>query len=146
MTSLKINRFKNAEHARTIYYVSSEHGDTIDVLMRPEYWAHVAHALKSGDRIEVLAEDNTFYAEFHVFAAFPGGARVGLLRYEVFAANAKSVGMSDLGTPDYRVEWKYNRYKWCVIRTSDGVVISKEHADEEAARNWLTEYRKALAR
>lgn len=146
MATLKTSNFKNAEYARTVWHVESEHGETIDQIMRPEYWAHVAAQLSPGDRIEVIAQDNKFFAEFHVFARLVGGAKVGLLRYEVFADNAFEVGMTDLGVPDYKVVWKYNKYKWCVQRVSDGELISKFHVDEKAAHDWLIDYRKTLAR
>jgi hypothetical protein len=146
LVALKIPRFKNAEHARTVWQAMSEHGEKLEDIMRPEYWANVARNLKPGDRIEVIAEDNAFFAEFHVFGVAPFGAKIGLLRYEVFAENAAEQGMTDLGIPEYEVKWGFNYHKWMVKRVSDGQTMVAKLASKKEAEDWLLEYRKSLAR
>jgi hypothetical protein len=141
-------RIGNAEHKRTIWDVDAAAGDTLLDLLRPDYWSHVARNLRPKDRIEVICEDNSYFAELYVFEASSNWAKVGLLRYDVFAENAAQHGVTAQGTPEYKITHGGNVHKWRVIRTADGECITKNQpfTTQREAEEWLFEYRKALAK
>lgn len=143
---LENKRFGNSEHKRTVWDADSAVGDTLVDLMNPAYWSHVARNLKAKDRIEVTCEDNSYFCELYVFEAGSNWAKVGLLRFEEFGANAAQHGMTNQGTPEYKITFGGNFHKHRVIRTADGEVMSSGHATQKAAEDWLFEYRKSLAK
>jgi hypothetical protein len=145
-TVLNSKRFGNSEHKRTIWDADAAHGDTIADLLRPDYWANIARNLKPKDRIEVICEDNSYFAELYVFEAGSNYAKVGLLRYEVFAENAAQHGFTNQGTPEYEISHGGNFHKWRVIRVSDKEVLNSQLPTQKAAEDWLFEYRKSLAK
>lgn len=145
---LEVNRFGNSEHKRTIWDVDSAAGDTLADYMRPAYWSNIARNLRAKDRIEVTCEDNSHFCELYVFDAGNNWVKVGLLRFEEFGQNAAEQGLTAQGTPEYKIAFGGNLHKWRVIRTADGVCITKDmpFLTEKAAQDWLLEYRKALAK
>jgi hypothetical protein len=147
-TTLNSKRFGNSEHKRTIWDADAAVGDTLLDLMRPDYWSNIARHLKSKDRIEVVCEDNSYFAELYVFSAGTNWVKVGLLRYEVFAENAATNGLTMQGTPEYKITHGGNVHKWRVIRLADGECITKNtpFITQREAEDWLLNYRKALAK
>lgn len=145
-TSLNSKRFGNSEHKRTIWDADSAAGDTLADLMRPDYWANVARNLRPKDRIEIICEDNSYFAELYVFECAVNWAKVGLLRYEEFAENAAEHGLNNFGVPEYDISYGGNYHKWRVKRNSDGEVLVAQLPTEKAAQDWIFEYRKSLAK
>jgi hypothetical protein len=145
---LEVNRFGNSEHKRTIWDVDSAAGDGLVNYMNPAYWSNIARNLRPKDRIEVTCEDNSHFCELYVFEAGMNWVKVGLLRFEEFGQNAAQHGLTNQGTPEYKITFGGNLHKWRVIRTSDGECLTKNQplATEKAAEDWLFEYRKALAK
>lgn len=143
-TVLNSKRFGNSEHKRTIWDADSAAGDTLSDLMRPDYWANIARNLRPKDRIEIICEDNSYFAELYVFEASTNWAKVGLLRYEVFAENAENNGVAV--DPEYIVTHGGNYHKWRVVRVNDGEVLVSQLLSQKAAQDWLFEYRKSLAK
>lgn len=146
MATLANARFQNAEHARNVWQAISVHGETLADIMNPAYWAHVARFLKPCDRIEIVAEDNSFFAELYVFTATNNAALTGLLRYEVFAENAAGAGITLMGQREYEVSFGGNFHKWRVKRLSDGEPLVSQLPSQKAAEDWLFEYRKSLTK
>jgi hypothetical protein len=142
--SLNSKRFGNAEHKRTVWDADAAKGDTLADLMRPDYWSHVARNLRPKDRIEVVCEDNSYFAELYVIDAGTNWANVSLLRYEVFAENEANHGVAK--DPEYKISHGGNYHKWRVTRLSDGEVLKSQLPTEKAAQDWLFEHRKSLAR
>lgn len=76
MTALTPTRFSLAEFKRTIHYVTPEAGTAFKQVLDPTYWVHVARSLAVGSKIELLAEDNSYYAELLVVDKIDGGVIV----------------------------------------------------------------------
>ena len=132
MTQLASNRLHLAEHRRNIFDVVPEHGTPFDALMDSGYWAHVSAKLKPGDRIEVRAEDGSYYAELIVQDAGRLYAKVAVLTHvKLDAVEVKEGGLSLDG---YEVAWKGPQLKWCVLRGKDRL---KDNMTKGEAIHWM---------
>ncbi len=139
---LNISRFSLvAEFKRKISQCIPEAGTTLEQMLDPSYWAHVAAKLAPMDRIEVNAEDGSFYAELLVMSASKIGANVKPLHFINLGAPV------DMETPDIGMMVKYAgiHAKWRVLRTSDGAKVRDGFATREEAVLWMNDQAKALA-
>jgi hypothetical protein len=132
-----------AEFRRTTYSVVTEGGTTVDEILRPEYWSHVARKLKPYDKIEVLAEEGTFYLELLVLRVLTGAVVVKLLNHAELESSP-AAGDED---PDIEIKYSGPIKKYRVTRKSDGKVLAEgeEVATRQMAEQFVIEYRKALA-
>lgn len=138
MTQLAPNRMHLAEHRRNVFTVVPEHGTSHEELLKDGYWAHVSAKLKPGDRIEALAEDGAYFAEFIVQDAGRLYAKVALLRHvPLDAVEVKEGGLVAAG---YDVKWKGPQRRWCVLRGQD---ILKDGMDKGSAVSWAQNHAKA---
>lgn len=138
MTQLASNRLHFAEHRRNIFDVVPEKGTPFEVLLKDGYWAHVSAKLKPGDRIEVRAEDGSYFAELMVMDAGRLYAKVAVLMH--VKLDAIEVRESDMAVADYRVEHCGPQLKWCVLRGKDRL---KEGLDKASAVQWMQSHAKA---
>src|SRR5689334_14206607 len=60
------SEFKGVEYARTDYRFAPEKPMAIEDLTRPRTWAHVASKLRSGDVIEAVAPDLSWFVRLLV--------------------------------------------------------------------------------
>lgn len=139
---LVIPRLKSAEYDVRQLVVTAEAGDSIDDILKPEYWAIVARNLQVGDEITVRTDDELFYAKLLVRQVGPVWAKVHLLSYTDL--QPKDV-TAEVVKPQFTVEWGGQHHKYRVRRTSDNAVVSSGHADKETANNWTAEHMKAIA-
>lgn len=128
MKQLPVTGMQQAEFARTVWDATPPAGTTLDDMMDPAYWVHVAAKLKPWDRIEVRAEDGTWYAELVVRMATRTAAVVAQVHYVQLGAPATVAKADDI----YEVEFKPAQ-RWRVRRLSDGIVMSSDHATREEA-------------
>ena len=142
MTQLAISRFKQAEYERTVYSVVPEHGTPFDAVTEPDYWAHVSARMRPGDRIEVQAEDGSYWAELLVRDAGRLFAKVSVLR-KVDLDEETVTGELPVSS-DMTIKWRGPHLKWCVLRGNDAI---KEHCQTKGeAGSWLSDHIKALAK
>ena len=78
---LPLAHFKQADNLRNIWCVQAARTVTQEQFLDETYWAHVARMLRAGDRIEIMPEDNTYFAELMVLATGRLYAQVELMRY-----------------------------------------------------------------
>ncbi len=57
---------KGVEYARTDYRITPEKPIALDDLLKPRTWAHVASKLRTGDVVEVVAPDLSWFARLLV--------------------------------------------------------------------------------
>ena len=135
-------RMKPAEFARTVY-VATAHANTIpEDLCKPEYWAHVASSLKPWDRLEVRADDGTWYAEGLVLEVGRGWSRCHLLKVE----NLSSIDVAQtqaIQLAGYEIQYRGEFSRWSVIRKSDRAVVREELGTQGSALDWVHERLKA---
>ena len=135
-------RIEPAEYRRTVY-IATAHENTIpEDLLDPAYWAQVSATLKPWDRIDVRANDGTWYAEYLVLDAGRTYAKVQMLSSH--ALTTGDVAMSQLtAMSPYEVVYRGPHDMWSVIRKSDRAVVHEKAATQGAAVDWMTNRLKA---
>ena len=128
---------RQAEFSRSIYAMTPEYGVTVEDLLTPEYWVNVGAMLRPLDRIEVTAEDKSYYVEILVLSAEKNDVRVKCLR---------SVDLTDpqmnnaKEAPGYEIKWSGNTEKHRITRLSDGTILNKGFQTKAEADQWLSDY------
>ena len=125
-------RIDRADFARSEYFLSAPPGTTVDQVVDPDFWLHVARRLKVNDRIEIVAADGSFDMEVRVTAIDPRGlwAHVRPLRV---AEGQFAVPEASGAYPDkdgYTVEWG-GPHRWRIVRGND--VVARDFPDQAAA-------------
>lgn len=122
-----------AEHAVVTYFDAPAAGVTFEDVMKPEYWTHVAPSLRPGHRIEVNAEDGTFWAMLLVVEAERKSARVVTLQHVQIEERAPAPEQSDVF-----VKYRGPKVRYSVVRTADNEVLKDGFQTERAAQEWIT--------
>lgn len=137
--------FQQAEYERTVYVVRVEKGVDPKVLEQdPAYWAHHSPKLKPWDRLEVRAEDGTWYAEYLVLDSSRNWTRVRRIMF--VALTTPDVAQTQANVMDAKqiaaqFEVKHRGSKgWSVLRLSDGAVIKEGMAQRDDANAWLATF------
>jgi len=135
-------RHKQAEFERVEHRVYPEVRHSVEDLLRPEYWAHIAPRFTSGDMIEAVWEDSSRYAQLYVLRAELDLVSVALL-YKVDLAKTPST--RDFSEEEfYEVKWKGPLHKFTVVRKSDGKELAKEFKTKHEAEEFIVDYKKDL--
>ena len=141
MTQLATARIQAAEQMRNIWFVTPEHDTPFESILDPKYWAHVSWQFKPRDRIEVDAEDGSYFAELIVLDAGRLFAKVAVLRKHEFA-KADVTGEEDSG---FEVKWAGRHSKWRVIRKADKAVLKEGFEDKQAGLVWVAGHMRSIA-
>lgn len=151
MIKLQPTRLKTAEFERTIYAVSPEDGTKFEGMLHPAYWANVAQKFKTGDRIEVTAENGDWFAELMVVASARLWAKVVPLRFvELSAApipahDSEAPSQDGPDTKDFEVGYAGVKAKWRVVRKADKQTMRGGFQTKNEAEKWLDDYVKAIS-
>ncbi|WP_447867240.1 hypothetical protein [Rahnella bonaserana] len=118
-----------AEYKRSVYIVQAKHGQTFEEFKDPEAWAHVSPNFKKFDKVELIAEDGSFYAEGLVIKITRTTAVIHF--YLHCELNEKAESTEDAA---YYAAFA-GKAKWRVIRRSDSEVVEShiESKDEALA-------------
>lgn len=136
-------RFKLGGHYTQDWEVVVETGTTVDDMLKPEFWAHVAKQLRQYSKIKVLPDDGSYYAELLVQSAGNVWAKCVVLHHVEFTARQPSAAEA----PSHTIEYAGPHHKWRVVSNAgDRPVVSKEHASREDAALWLNDHLKAIGR
>ena len=135
-------QFGDAEYRRRDVIATPEPGTTLDEMLSPLYWAHVAKQLKQWDRIEVRPSDGAWWAELIVRVAEPFAVRVHVLRHEEFAGAPGASRVSEV-PEGYEIKNR-GRDGWAVIRLEDKAVLREKQPSREHAVAWLRESLRSL--
>lgn len=138
--SITQDRVKGAEFVRNIFSAIPEHGTPFEDILKPAYWSHVAAKFHPTDRIEVLAEDGSWFAELIVISAARNWASVSVLRFVELAEVVTPKPQAD----QFAVQWKGQKLLHCVIRQSDKVIIKDSFSTAAEASKWLESYENTL--
>lgn len=96
---LNESRLVQADFRRNLWLAQPEPGTALRELLDPHYWAHNARKMKRGDRIEILAEDNAYFAELIVLQAGNVFAKVEVLRFQTLGQVAIPDGVASIENP-----------------------------------------------
>jgi hypothetical protein len=139
---LHASRCQLAEQTRNVYTAVVESGTNLNHIQEPSFWAHVSGPknIRPMDRIEVMPEDGSYWAELLVLNAGPMFAKVHLMRhYEIGEVGTAAV--SDA----FAVAWKGPMRQHAVIRVKDNAIMQDKFNSKEAALGWLAENAKNMA-
>jgi hypothetical protein len=128
-----------AEHDRNIWTARAPIGVKPDDVAKPDYWTNVARNFRVGDRIEVTAEDFTFFIELLVIDAGMLHANVAVLRTVALAISTKK------RTPGYTIAFGGVGTRFRVVRDKDGVVLKDQLPTMADAQSWLAAHVNSLA-
>ena len=136
-------RHQLAEHVRRVHWYTAPTGVTIDDLMTPSYWEILARNFHPLDRIEIVDDAGTYFAELMVLDT-SGGLRLtplrGVdLRHEQLGAR-DSVPHNATGV---QAVYRGPYLRWCAMR---GDVALKEKMTEQECRQWIAGHAKAAAK
>lgn len=121
------------DFARSVYCLSVDRGVSLEEVLKPDFWAHVAYRLKPSDRIDVYTEDSSYYAELLVVGTNRTNASVVVIHKIDLAKSVRTIGVPVDSASQYEVVWGTPATKYQVIRKADGFVFSNGHADANAA-------------
>lgn len=129
-----------AQHRRNVWSIIVQENVGISDILKPEFWAHVAERLKSRDRIEVMAIDNSFYAELFVLNTGNQWAAVDLLVEKRFISEEEAGELSvHEKAQDFYIKFCGPVAKWCVLRKSDKASMKTQFEVKPEAEKWLLE-------
>lgn len=132
-----------AEYARRHAHVKVPHGIALEEVMAPSWWQHHVAMLKVNDRLEVVAEDGSFWVELGVVDKGIGFIKMRLLWKAPEYQENKSVDQAHL--QGVFVKWG-GRAKWRILKdTPKGpeVVRTGFHTKEDAQKAALDYLEKA---
>lgn len=142
--ALTQEKIKPAEFVRNVFAVVLPLGTKFEEIKDPAYWAHTAAKLHPTDRIEVMDEEGTFFAELLVVSCARNWAKVSVLRFHELveslptARQQQSDAMKD-ERAKYKVDWQQGT-KARVIRLSDKQTLIDNLPSKADAEQWLTRY------
>lgn len=139
---IKLSQISETPFVRTAHTVVAKQGQTLEDLLQPNAWAHVATRIKQWDRIEVVSEDNTFMAELFVVAQ----SRLWLRVVPIFVVDLTETNDIPEDDEEYTVKWRGPLMKHCVVRTADDSNVLEKIASKEDALKAKVEYEKTLRR
>ncbi len=138
-------RMQLADFNYRLWAANAERGHTIEDILKPGYWAHVARDLSAMDEIIVRAEDGSFRVHLFVESANNTSAKVCLVS-EPLILQVKDEPEYRVGNGDFLVKWCGPFEKFCVINAETQEKVFVGRPSREVAENEAREYMKVLAR
>lgn len=132
MPALTADRFKEAEYVRHVFRITADNATTLEDVLKPEYFVHVASKLHNTDIIEVIPENESWFATLIVRACSRIHAKCEVLNYKSFGAAAAPVAEGP-----FLIQHKGTKAKWSIIRRSDKELIKDGFASKEEATKWV---------
>jgi hypothetical protein len=148
MKKLQQSRFKPIGHYQRVWEIVVEHGVSGDDLLQPGFYAHVGHHLKPQDKIVVMSDDGTLYAELLVLAAERTAATVTFIPgfpFDLTKAKIVKIETDAAAASDFDVKFRGPAAKWSIVRKDDNAVIREGFANKEDAVKSLDDYLKVQA-
>ena len=137
---LAMGDFKIADFLRTQWCISLKPGQSREDFMRPDFWAHVAARVKKNDRVEILHDEGSYFAEVIVVSVEKLGVKVALLREH----NLNELESTQVDQSEFYVKFRGPR-KWSILRQSDHQVIDENIETEGQAKQRLADMTKSVA-
>lgn len=133
---------KLADFARNRFLARPPAGTTLEDLLNPVFWAHVARqfAPGGGDIIEVHPVDGAYYAELFVAECRKTGLvnQVRLVKLS-YTPLDEGVAQSKTIVGEYKIVHRGVEKKHTVTRVADNTIVSEGHATKQDAQKWIDE-------
>ena len=126
-----------AESKRHDWVIDIEPKLTLDEILEPAFWAHVAPSMEPLDKIEARWEDGSMVANIRVLYCERTYAKVALIDKEQYGEIATEVPESSL---KHRIEYKGTTLKHAVIRNSDNAVVQSGFKERTQAISWMQDH------
>lgn len=129
------------------FMIQPEEGTTLEDVLRPEYWSHVAKGIIPTEpcKIEVWFKDTKRYVLLAVVASGPLWANVKVMQ-DVMLTTADAAAEDNAPEPeDFKALHKGSVAKWVVKRLSDGALLINGLQSKEEANAWIEAHKKSLA-
>ena len=139
---LPVARMVLAGYLHNNWDVTTERGTTVEDLLCPEYWAHVAANLRPHDQIHAISEDGSWYARLIVINADRLWAKLHVLEKHDLSASRED--MPQAQEEAYEVVWLSAMAKYAVIRRADRAALKEGFQTKLEAFQWLDGYLKTL--
>ena len=130
------DRFQISEFARTVFAVTVPSGTRFEEVLEESFWAHVSSKMRPRDRIEILTEDCTWFAELFITAASANWAKVSVLRF--VELNETPVAPTIATEDGFSVRWGGPKNKFQVVRSSDKEIVVSGIETKPLAQDWIT--------
>lgn len=135
-----ITKFVSGAHKRNVWVQDIPALHTIDDLLTPAYWVHVAQRLTERDMIECWWEDGSRYAVLRVLKKTRTSAHVYLESEHDLQKALDSANIAD-ELARYEVAFNGPGNKYRLVRKADRALIRDGFDTPDAALRWLaTEY------
>ena len=131
------NQFSLAQYKRNDWVAEIHHKYTVNDILDPAFWAHVAAEMNPFDIIEARWEDGSRIVNLRVVYCERTYAKVKIISTEDLADESKEVPAESL---KHRIDWKGPHLRFCVIRNSDNEILSQGHKERGQASAWMTDY------
>lgn len=142
---LSETRFRPKGYMVNEWEIEVESGTTIENILNPIFWTHVAKNLCLLDEIKILTEDRTFYARVLVTGVDKQSARVFVLEYkDLTEAEAFQPSEGLAKESDYLIEYAGKTAKWRVVRLADRKTIKSGMESREEAERSMRDHIKIL--
>lgn len=126
---------------QNVFVVDIPMSVTLEQLLEPSYWAHVAEQMQPLDEIKARMEDGSAVHYLLVGWCERNFAHVKLDRTVTLNVSKEP----PVSSVKHRVQWMGMHQKYCVIRQSDNAILREGETKDGAAR-WLREYESGLGR
>jgi hypothetical protein len=123
----------DAEHVRRVHWYTAASGTTIDELMDPAYWERIAKYFSPLDRIEIIDDDRSFFAELLVLDTAGGLTLKPLRGVELHGTGARdAIPRHKSGV---HAIYKGPHLRWCAFRND--VLLRDKFPTEAACLQWI---------
>lgn len=134
-------RMQSAEYLRRDWVCTAEEGTTVEDLLDPAYWSHIAGQLTMYDHIEVRIDSGEFLLELLVKEAGKNWAQVALLHHHDLAGTVKT---GEAPSEEFEALFKGPVRKWCAIRKADGVALHDKMESKAQALEYISGYERTI--
>lgn len=142
MTHLTHGRIRLAEFSRQTHVAVAPAGAKLDDILTPDFWVHVQSTIRAWDRIELRAEDGSWFADLVVTQS---GMAFKVRPLTVINKDGKVLTLStpqEVGTTSnalrapkgYVIDYGGPLHRYRVVRKSDGEVLHYGMDEDEAIR------------
>jgi len=139
------SRFQEASQARNAWFITVASKTNPDDLLVPAYWAHVGTRLRVRDRIEVWAEDGSWFCELVVVDCARTWAKAKFIIDPVRLDKGVTADQAGAGAAIALYDIRHRGPKgWSVVRKSDKAVLHEDEMTRDGAEKWLAENIAAL--
>jgi hypothetical protein len=133
---LKLLRASESPDFGNLWAAVTPAGLPFEAVLVPSFWSNHATKLHIGDQVEVHTDDQAYFGRLlvrHLGGAAPGKshteAAVARLEFHEF----DEVAPVEDAAATHRVEHRGPHLQHCVVRVSDGKIVSDGHGSKEAA-------------